>query len=62
IFARAPIEAQTDRIFPLVPLFRQAAAAGRLFGVPLDGHWFHIGTPPAIEEAEQAMRRLGIEG
>ncbi|MEO0497559.1 MAG: nucleotidyltransferase family protein [Pseudomonadota bacterium] len=60
IFSRAVMQAQTERIFPLVPLFRQAAAAGRLFGVELAGHWFHIGTPPAISGAETAMRRLGI--
>lgn len=60
IFSRAAMETQTERIYPLVPLFRQAAAAGRLYGVELAGHWFHIGTPPAIEGAETAMRDLGI--
>ncbi|MEM1364647.1 MAG: nucleotidyltransferase family protein [Pseudomonadota bacterium] len=62
IFSRAIMEKQTERVFPLVPLFKQAAACGRLHGVPLAGHWFHIGTPPAIEQAENAMCRLGLAG
>jgi MurNAc alpha-1-phosphate uridylyltransferase len=29
--------------------------AGRLFGVRLDGLWFHVGTPDAIGEAEMTI-------
>lgn len=42
-------------IFPLAPFFFEAAEAGRLFGQRLDGLWFHIGTPHAIEEAERKL-------
>jgi MurNAc alpha-1-phosphate uridylyltransferase len=30
-------------------------AAGRLYGVRLDGFWMHIGTPAALEAAESAI-------
>jgi MurNAc alpha-1-phosphate uridylyltransferase len=47
LFASAPSGA-----FSLNLLFNQAMEAGRLFGVRLDGLWFHVGTPDAIGEAE----------
>lgn len=34
--------------------FDMAESAGRLFGAPLRGHWFTVGTPEAIGEAEAA--------
>jgi len=42
-------------VFPLAPFFFRAAEQGRLFGVPLDGKWLHVGTMAAIEEAERAV-------
>ena len=45
-----------DSEFPLTDVFDRAAKTGRLFGLPLDGLWMHVGTPAAIEEAEAAMR------
>jgi MurNAc alpha-1-phosphate uridylyltransferase len=47
LFAGAPSGA-----FSLNLLFERAIEAGRLFGVRLDGIWFHVGTPDAIGEAE----------
>jgi MurNAc alpha-1-phosphate uridylyltransferase len=41
--------------FPLTLLFARAQAAGRLFGLRLDGLWMHVGTPDAIGAAEEAM-------
>jgi MurNAc alpha-1-phosphate uridylyltransferase len=35
--------------------FDRAIAAGRLFGMPLDGHWITVGTPDAIAPAEAAV-------
>lgn len=35
--------------------FDRAIEAGRLFGMPLDGHWITVGTPEAIAEAERAL-------
>jgi MurNAc alpha-1-phosphate uridylyltransferase len=50
-------QAETRDIFPLAPFFFEAAKAGRLFGLRLEGLWFHVGTPQAIEEAEQKLAR-----
>ncbi|MGA3301810.1 MAG: nucleotidyltransferase family protein [Methylovirgula sp.] len=49
-------EAKED-VFRLAPYFHKAAAAGRLYGMRLDGLWFHVGTPQAIEEAERTVAR-----
>ena len=34
-----------------------AAKNGRLFGQRLDGQWLHVGTPEAITEAEETIKR-----
>lgn len=41
--------------FPLNLLFGRAAAAGRLYGIRLDGVWIHVGAPDTIAEAEAAI-------
>lgn len=33
----------------------RAMAAGRLYGIVLDGLWMHVGTPEALAEAEQRI-------
>ncbi|MBS9477157.1 nucleotidyltransferase family protein [Ancylobacter radicis] len=43
--------------FSLTRLFRRAAEAGRLFGLRMEGVWMHVGTPDAIGQAEEAIRR-----
>jgi MurNAc alpha-1-phosphate uridylyltransferase len=43
--------------FSLVRSFAKAEDAGTLFGLRLDGTWMHVGTPEAISEAEDAIRR-----
>ena len=43
--------------FPLTDMFERAAKKGRLFGLRLDGLWMHVGTPPAVQKAEAAIRR-----
>jgi MurNAc alpha-1-phosphate uridylyltransferase len=50
LFANAP-----EGEFALTVLFDRAAAAGRLFGLPLDGVWMHVGTVEAISRAEAAI-------
>jgi len=50
LFANAP-----KGEFALTVLFDRAAAAGRLFGLPLDGVWMHVGTVDAIARAEAAI-------
>ena len=48
-------DAIQDDVFSLNRFFDDAIATDRLFGHVLDGLWLHVGTPAAIEEAEQAI-------
>jgi MurNAc alpha-1-phosphate uridylyltransferase len=41
--------------FPLSLLINRVSEAERLFGFRMDGLWFHVGTPEAINEAERAL-------
>jgi N-acetyl-alpha-D-muramate 1-phosphate uridylyltransferase len=50
LFAEAPQGA-----FALTRLFDRALAAGRLFGLRLEGVWMHVGTPEAVAAAETAL-------
>ncbi len=50
IFADAP-----SGEFALTKLFDRAGEQGRLFGLRLDGLWMHVGTPDAVQAAEQAF-------
>lgn len=42
--------------FSMNLLWDRAIAAGRLFGLAHEGRWLHVGDPPAIALAEQALR------
>lgn len=50
LFADTP-----DGAFSLNLLFDRAIAAGRLFGLRLDGQWLHVGTPASIAAADQHL-------
>lgn len=50
LFAGAPAGA-----FGLTKMFDEAAEAGRLHGLRLEGLWMHVGTPEAIKLAEDAI-------
>ena len=52
LFVDAP-----DGPLRLSPYFFAAADEGRLFGQRLDGQWLHVGTPEAIVEAEETIKR-----
>lgn len=41
--------------FSMNVIFDKAAAHGRLFGLPHDGQWLHVGTEQALAEAEQII-------
>jgi len=41
--------------FSTVQLWDRAEQAGRLFGMELDAHWFHTGTPEALAAAENYL-------
>ena len=43
--------------FSLTDLFDRAQNAGRLHGLRLEGLWMHVGTPGAVGDAEQAIRK-----
>jgi MurNAc alpha-1-phosphate uridylyltransferase len=50
LFAEAPQGA-----FSLTKMFDAANAQERLFGLRLDGVWMHVGTPDAVQAAEEAF-------
>ena len=52
LFADAP-----DGPLRLLPYFLRAAENGRLHGLRLDGIWLHVGTQPAIGDAERLIAR-----
>ena len=47
---------ETEAVFSLNRVYDKALNAGKLFGVPYPGRWFHIGTPGALDEAERLAR------
>jgi MurNAc alpha-1-phosphate uridylyltransferase len=44
-----------DRPFSLNPAWDRAIAAGRAFGLRMEGTWMHVGTPEALAQAEQRL-------
>ncbi len=46
---------EAERRFSLNHVWDRAIAAGRLYGIRLDGLWMHVGTPEALAEAEQKI-------
>ena len=44
--------------FNLNIYFDKAIARGRLFGMMMEGHWLTVGTPDAIHDAEETIRRF----
>lgn len=65
-FIFAGLQILHPRIFKDVPagkfslnlLYDRAAEAERLWGIRHDGDWFHVGTPRALEEVEDALHHL----
>lgn len=50
IFEGAP-----EGAFSFLELFHKAEAAGRLYAVPHDGAWHHVGTPEALEQTNRLL-------
>jgi N-acetyl-alpha-D-muramate 1-phosphate uridylyltransferase len=46
---------EAERPFSLNRVWDRAIAAGRLYGITLDGLWMHVGTPEALDEANAAI-------
>ncbi len=57
LFDDAPEDAFNLNIY-----FDRAIASGRLYGVVMTGQWLTVGTPEAIGEAEETIRRFGHSG
>ena len=55
IFADLP-----EGAFSLNLLYDRAAEAERLWGLRHDGEWFHVGTPEALAEVEDALHHLSL--
>ncbi len=62
IIARAEkLNAIKDRKFSLNRLFDDAISENRLFGYVLDGLWLHVGTPQAIDDAQDAISAYQLD-
>jgi N-acetyl-alpha-D-muramate 1-phosphate uridylyltransferase len=48
-------EASPQGAFSLNRLWDNAIAAGRAWGVRMEGVWMHVGTPEALAQAEQCL-------
>ena len=44
--------------FNINSYFDKAIAKGRLYGMTMEGHWLTVGTPEAVGEAEETIRRF----
>ena len=42
--------------FPIQPTWRRLQDQGRLYGVPMDAFWMHVGDPAARDAAEARLR------
>lgn len=66
-FAFAGVSLCDERLFKDAPegrfslnlLWDRALARGKLYGMPMDGRWMHVGTPEALAEAESLFEREG---
>ena len=48
---------EPERAFSLNRVWDRAIAAGRLYGIVLDGLWMHVGTPQALAEANAVIAK-----
>ena len=44
-------------VFSLVKLYDKAEAEGRLKAVLYDGDWYHVGTPEALQQTEEILKK-----
>ncbi len=56
VFKPALASIEPDAVFSTSRIWRRLAAAGRLYGVELQGEWMHVGDPQARSEAEARLR------
>jgi MurNAc alpha-1-phosphate uridylyltransferase len=58
VMSPALLDDAPDGPFNLNIYFDRAIARGRLFGMMMEGHWLTVGTPDAIDDAEETIRRF----
>lgn len=58
ILSPAIFEGEELGCWSLKRVYDQAASEGRLYGITLDGHWMHVGTPEGLEAAETRVADL----
>jgi MurNAc alpha-1-phosphate uridylyltransferase len=51
------LDGSPEGAFSLNRVWSRAIAAGRAYGVRMDGVWMHVGTPAALAEADQCLSR-----
>jgi MurNAc alpha-1-phosphate uridylyltransferase len=51
-------EGSPDGAFSLNLVWDRAIAAGRAYGLRMEGTWMHVGTPDALAQAEQLLARV----
>ena len=56
LFADTPTDAPTG----MGDLWDRCLEEGRLYGIVHDGVWFHVGSPAALSEVQQAMHANNI--
>jgi MurNAc alpha-1-phosphate uridylyltransferase len=56
LFAGSP-----DGPFSLNAVWSKAIAAGRAYGLRMDGVWMHVGTPAALAEAERCLSEARVD-
>ena len=60
IMRASMLRGRTEQPFSLNGPWDTSIAGERLFGLPLAGTWMHVGTPDALKQAEECMRRASI--
>jgi N-acetyl-alpha-D-muramate 1-phosphate uridylyltransferase len=50
----------SEGAFSINLLWDSAISKGRVFGIPFDGTWMHVGTPDALAQAEKAIHDASI--
>ena len=58
--AKTPVEGTPEGAFSLNLIYDRALRAGRLWGLRHDGEWFHVGTPKALKETEEAFHVMNF--
>ncbi len=48
-----------DGAFSINLLWDRAMRKGRVYGIPFDGRWMHVGTPGALIEAQKVIQNAG---